>query len=108
MTPEVEAAIRELRIITECVCDEAWTSRRKHETDCVSEWRGEVETLVAYIRALEQDVMSDETRASVKRGLADAKAGRVTTYGNEELPKGTCHVMCDREVSGRHARGCNP
>lgn len=47
-------AIGELRYLTECRCDKAWTERGLHETHCASEYRGDVETVALALKQLIQ------------------------------------------------------
>jgi hypothetical protein len=45
-------AIGELRYLTECRCDPAWTERGRHETHCASDYRGDVETVALALKQL--------------------------------------------------------
>ena len=40
-------ALRELRLLTTCRCEPAWTGRGLHAPDCLEEWRADVDTLAA-------------------------------------------------------------
>jgi hypothetical protein len=58
-TPEIEQALAELRDLTECRCDPAWTERQLHHPECHSGYREDVEVLaVALAPPVVDGVMS--------------------------------------------------
>ena len=48
--PTPGESISELRALTACTCDPAWTDRGRHETRCCSDWRKDVDVLAAAIQ----------------------------------------------------------
>lgn len=74
--PVVQNAFRELEILTECTC-----SGPRHQPDCPSYWREDVDTLRAAIARL--TAVADAARALVKR--MDECAGFID--GDEEADR---------------------
>lgn len=60
-----DEAVEELRILTTCRCDPAWTERRLHGPGCLEEYRVEVDALAA-----DQDHW--KARAETAEGERDA------------------------------------
>lgn len=58
MTGRVQAAIEELRFLTTCRCDAAWTERGLHERECVSDYREDLDVLLAALNAPARGVSS--------------------------------------------------
>jgi hypothetical protein len=54
----ISDSIAELRAITECHCDPAWTERQMHAPDCVAYCRADVETLAAEVERLREERQS--------------------------------------------------
>ena len=46
---EAASALEELRELTTCRCDPAWTDRKLHDPRCLIDWREDVETLAGLL-----------------------------------------------------------
>jgi hypothetical protein len=80
-------ALRELRVLTTCRCEQAWTGRGLHAPDCLEDWRADVETLAA---------------ALAERNAVDASLGGDTDWDREH------HRICaDTARDGNYVAICN-
>lgn len=58
MSNPVADAIQELRSITRCLCEPAWTDRGKHAVECVAYCREDVDLLAATVSERDEALSS--------------------------------------------------
>lgn len=81
MSDPVADAIQELRSITRCLCEPAWTDRGKHAVECVAYCREDVDLLAAEIEQLKENVYFQINRrrdehSKMHEAVAETKQAR--------------------------------
>jgi hypothetical protein len=72
MAMDAVAALRNLRALTTCHCDECWTARRMHEPNSACDYAGEVQVLTD---AVERWRAVEERARVVQGGTSETMAG---------------------------------